>query len=193
MGRHKEFERNAVLERAMDVFWEKGYEAASVQELVERMQINRGSLYDTFGDKHSLFLTALDHYRDQQVSLRLKSLLKSDEGVEAIRGFFGDLVTTWCSDRGYQGCLMVNVMVELAIHDDEAAGKVAAHIAALEDAFYRTLLRAQKKGELQHQTDLRALARYLVNGANGLCVMAKVSPDRAVLEDIVAVTLSVLH
>lgn len=193
MGRHKEFDRNTVLEQAMDVFWEKGYEATSIQELVSRMKINRGSLYDTFGDKHSLYLTALDHYRDQQVSQRLKSLLKSNQGIEAIRQFFGDLVTFWCGDRGCQGCFMVNSTVELAIHDDEAAGKIAAHMAAVEDAFYRTLLRAQKQGELQSQRDPRALARYLVNSANGLCVMAKVSPDRAVLEDIVTVTLSVLH
>jgi len=193
MGRHKEFDRNAVLEQAMDVFWEKGYEATSVQDLVARMQINRGSLYDTFGDKHSLYLTALDHYRDQHVSQRLKALLKSSEGVEAIRQFFNGLVATWVGDRGCQGCFMINSMVELAIRDDEAAGKAAAHMAAVEDAFYRTLLRAQKQGELQHHTDLRALARFLINSANGLCVVAKVSPDRAVLEDIVTVTLSVLN
>lgn len=193
MGRHKEFDRDTVLEHAMEVFWEKGYEATSIQELVTRMQINRGSLYDTFGDKHSLFLTALDHYRDRQVSQRLKSLLKADEGIESIRGFFEGLVTAWMGDRGCQGCFMVNATVELAIRDDEAAGKFAAHMAAVEDAFYRTLLRARKQGELKNHDDLRALARYLVNSANGLCVMAKVSPDRAVLEDIVSVTLSVLN
>lgn len=193
MGRHKEFDRNAVLEKAMDVFWEKGYEATSIQELVDHMKINRGSLYDTFGDKHSLFLMALDHYRDRRVSQRLKCLLKSSEGVEAIRQFFRDLADARVGDRGCQGCLMVNSTVELAPHDDEAAGKVAAHMAALEDAFYRTLLRAQKRGELTHQSNLRGVARYLVNSANGLCVMAKVSPDRAVLDDIVEMTLSVLR
>lgn len=193
MGRHKEFDRDDVLRKATNMFWLKGYEGTSVQDLVDCMGINRGSLYDTFGDKHTLFLAALDYYRDDRVSTLLKILLKSTEGVGAIRQFFNTLVEYQSGDRPSQGCLMVNATVECAIHDDEAAVKVSAHMAVLEDAFYRALLRAQRQNELAHPTqNLRAMARFFVNTANGLCVTAKTSPDRAVLQDIADVTLSVL-
>ena len=193
MGRNKEFDRHDVLDKAMDMFWLKGYEATSVQDLVDCMGINRGSLYDTFGDKHTLFLSALDYYRDERVNMLLKTLLKSTEGVGAIRQFFDNLVDNRSSDRGCQGCLMVNATVERALHDDETAVKVSAHMAILEDAFYRALLRAQRQGELTKPAEsLRALARYFVSSANGLCVTAKISPDRSVLQDIADTTLSIL-
>lgn len=192
MGRHKEFDRDVVLDKALDIFLLKGYEATSVQDLVACMGINRGSLYDTFGDKHSLFLSALDRYRDEQVSVLLAVLLKSKTGIDSIRQFFNTLVEIRSGDRGNQGCLMVNSTVELVLHDDEAAGKVVAHMAALEEAFYRALVRAERNGELKSGLRLRSMARHLVNTANGLCVTAKVSPDRTVLQEIADVALSVL-
>ncbi|MGF1495984.1 MAG: TetR/AcrR family transcriptional regulator [Elainellaceae cyanobacterium] len=193
MARCKEFDRDAVLDKAMEVFLHKGYEATSVQDLVACMGINRGSLYDTFGDKHSLFMAVLDRYRDVRANERLKVLLRSPDGIVAIRQFFEDMVATRSLESGCCGCLMVNSTVELALHDDEAAGRVAAHLASLEEAFYRALVRAKKQGELGDRHNLRALARYLTNSINGICVMAKTSPDRQVLQDIADVTLSVLE
>ncbi|MEM7772562.1 MAG: TetR/AcrR family transcriptional regulator [Cyanobacteria bacterium P01_E01_bin.6] len=194
MGRHKEFDRNEVLDKAAAMFRMKGYEATSVQDLVNCMGINRGSLYDTFGDKQALFLASLDYYRDQHVTELTKTLLKSSEGIGSIRQFFNLLVENRSGDRGCQGCLMVNTTVERILHDDETAAKVSAHMAILEDAFYRALLRAQRLGEITktHQT-LRSLARYFVSSANGLCVTAKTSPDRSVLQDIADTTLSILE
>jgi TetR/AcrR family transcriptional repressor of nem operon len=193
MGRHKEFDRNEVLERAAALFQMKGYEATSIQDLVQCMGINRGSLYDTFGDKQRLFLAALDHYCNTSVNELVTVLLKSSQGIEAIHQFFNTLVTIRSSDEGCQGCLMVNTMVERVLHDNATADKVTAHMMALEDAFYQTLLRAQKLGEINHPPDaLRKLARYFVSSANGLCVTAKASPNPSVLQDIADTTLSVL-
>jgi len=193
MARHKEFDRDDVLEKAMNMFWYKGYEATSVQDLINCMGINRGSLYDTFGDKHSLFLAALDRYRDSTVNERLKVLERSPSGLEAIRQFFYEMVEIRTTDQGYQGCLMVNSMVELALHDDEAAGRVASHAMRFEEAFYRALTRARKHGEIGDEKNLRALARFLASSINGICVMAKISPDVYALKDIADVSLSVLN
>ncbi|MGJ3253073.1 MAG: TetR/AcrR family transcriptional regulator [Elainellaceae cyanobacterium] len=193
MARHKEFDRDDVLEKAMEMFWYKGYEATSVQDLINCMGINRGSLYDTFGDKHSLFLAALDRYRDSKVNERLKVLERSQSGLEAIRQFFYEMVEIRTTGQGCQGCLMVNSLVELALHDDEAAGRVASHATRLEEAFYRALMRARKHGEISEKKNLRAIARFLANSINGICVMAKISPDVHALKDVADVSLSVLN
>lgn len=175
------------------MFWYKGYEATSVQDLIDCMKINRGSLYGTFGDKHSLFLAVLDRYRELFVCDRLKVLERSPSGLAAIRQFFDEMVRIRTSETGCHGCLMINSMVELSLHDDEAAGRIASHITHLEEAFYRALVRAQKQGELSHHhQNLRALAQFLTNSVNGMCVMAKISPDPLVLRHIADVSLSVL-
>ncbi|MEB3213877.1 MAG: TetR/AcrR family transcriptional regulator [Leptolyngbyaceae bacterium] len=193
MGRHKEFNRNEVLEKAAAMFRLKGYEATSVQDLVNCMGINRGSLYDTFGDKQALFLASLDYYRDNHVSQLVTTLQHSSEGVSAIRHFFDTLINSRSGDQGCQGCLMVNTMVERVLHDTETADKISAHVSMLENAFYQALLRAQHLGEIDQSPEaLRRLARYFVSSTNGLCVTAKASPDRSVLEDIANTTLSVL-
>lgn len=194
MGRHKEFDRNKVLEKAAAMFRKQGYEATSVQDLVTCMGINRGSLYDTFGDKQALFLSALDYYRETYANNLISALQQSTEGVSSIRQFFNALVNSRSGEEGCQGCLMVNTVVERMLHDKETADKVSAHLTVLEDAFYQALLRAQRLGELNRSPEeLRRLARYFVSCANGLCVSAKASPDPSVLQDIADTTLSVLE
>ncbi len=174
------------------MFWYKGYEATSVQDLIDCMRINRGSLYDTFGDKHSLFIATLDRYRDAFVSDRLNVLERSPSGLAAIRQFFDAIVQLHTSETGCQGCFMINSMVELSLHDDEIAGRIASHLKHLEEALYRALVRAQKQNELRPHQNLRALAQFLTNSINGLCVTAKISPEPRMLQNIADVTLSVL-
>lgn len=192
MARHKEFDKEEVLQKAMDVFWEKGYEATSVQDLVQQMGINRGSLYDTFGDKHSLFLKALDCYSND-FDKHLKALTAAEMGVEAIRLFFRDRLQVLTASKGCKGCLMTNSTVELGTHDPKAAAKVTANRLRLEHFFGQVLGRAQKRGEISPRADIRALARFFANSAIGLSVVAKTSPSPEVLEDIVGVTLAVLE
>lgn len=192
MARPKEFNREEVLDKAVELFWYQGYEATSIQALLGSMGINRGSLYDTFGDKHSLFLEALDRY-SHNTTQRLKCLEESCGGLAAIRQFFWDLLDSLLSGDTCKGCLMANSIVEVALHDPQAREKVSAHLARLEAAFHRALVRASEAEEIDPQErDLQALARFLTSSANGLCVVAKAVANRATLEDIVMVTLSVL-
>src|ERR687894_1938309 len=108
MARHKEFNRDEALGRAMEVFWSRGYEAASVGELVEHMGINRQSLYDTFGDKHSLYLQALDRY-EQVESRKLFEVLQRPASVKkAFKDLFNGVVEGSLCDQQHRGCLMNN-------------------------------------------------------------------------------------
>jgi TetR/AcrR family transcriptional repressor of nem operon len=192
MARHKEFDRDEALQKAMEVFWARGYEAASIQDLVERMGINRQSLYDTFGDKHALFLQALDRYHEVE-SRKLFELLERPGSVKkALRQLFTGVVEGALCDRERRGCFMNNAMSELAGRCEATAEKTGRNMEAIEGAFYRALVRGKKEGELTGVREPRAVARYLYSSFQGLALMAKAKRDRKSLEDVVRITLSVL-
>ena len=193
MPRPKAFDPDEVLHKAMQVFWERGYEATSMQDLVECMGINRFSLYSTFGDKHQLFLAALARYRDKVVARLVDELERSDAGLAAIRQFFTRLIDSFASAQGWRGCLITNTAVELAPHDPHAASTVQAHVVRLEEAFSRVLLQAQQTHALAATHSCRNLARFLTGSALGLGVLAKTTPGRQALEGYVSVVLSVLE
>ena len=192
VARQKEFDREAALECAMEVFWTKGYATTSIEDLVARMGIQRGSLYGTFGDKRALFLAALDHYQRVVVRELFDALEAPGSGVGAIRRFFRLRVDRSLDRSRPHGCLVTNSAVELSRRDRGAAARVGGALAKIEAAFLRALERARAAGEVAPTRDLRALARFLTSSAQGLSVMAKTCPDRAVLEDIVEVVLAVL-
>jgi TetR/AcrR family transcriptional repressor of nem operon len=192
MGRHKEFDRDEVLQKAMEVFWSRGYEAASIQDLVKHMGINRQSLYDTFGDKHALFLQALDRYHEAE-SRKLFDLLERPGSVrKALRQLFAGMIDRSLCEGGRRGCLMGNAMSELAGRCEATAEKTCRNMEAVEGAFYRALLRGKHDGELKGVREPRAVARFLYSSLQGLVLMAKATQERKALEDVVKVTLSVL-
>ena len=192
MARHKEFDRDEALQKAMEVFWSRGFEAASIRDLVEHMGVNRQSLYDTFGDKHALFLQALDRYHEVE-SRKLFELLERPGSVKkALRQLFSGVVEGSFCGKERRGCLMNNAMSELAGRCEATAEKTCRNMAAIEDAFYRALLRGKKEGELKGVRGPRAVARFLYSSFQGLVLMAKATRDRKAMEDVVKVTLSVL-
>jgi TetR/AcrR family transcriptional repressor of nem operon len=193
MARPKEFERDVVLDRAMRVFWSRGYEATSIQHLVARMGIQRGSLYDTFGDKRALFFAAIDRYHQVVTTKLLAALEAPGSGKDAIRRFFQLKVELALEPGRPRGCLVTNSTAELASRDRGTATRVGAVLATIEAAFHRAVIRAQEAGEIDPARDPRGLARFLTSSAQGLSVMAKAAPDRAFLEDIVQVTLAALE
>jgi TetR/AcrR family transcriptional regulator, transcriptional repressor for nem operon len=193
MARQKEFNREAALQKAMEVFWSRGYEAASIQDLVKHMGINRQSLYDTFGDKHALYLKALDRYREVE-SRKVFELLERGGSVKrALKELFAGVVAGSLCAGERRGCFMGNAMSELAGRCKETAVRARSNMTAVEEAFYRALLRGTKEGELKGVRDPRAVARFLVSSLQGLVLMAKAAPDRKTLEDVVKVTLSVVE
>lgn len=192
MARPREFDENEVLDKALDLFWHKGYEATSIQELLQMMGISRGSLYDTFGDKHSLFLAALDRYR-QRSHARFMQILNQPGSVKtAIAALFKAIVAEAVSDDKQRGCLLTNSTIELTPHDTDIAARTDSNRQWVEDAFYETLRRGQAQGDIPAEADPRALAQFLFNSLQGLRVVSKTTTDRQTLDNIVRVTLSAL-
>jgi len=192
MARHKEFDSDEALHKAMEVFWSRGYEAASIQELVKHMGINRQSLYDTFGDKHSLYLQTLDCYREVEGRRIFELLGQAGSVKKTLRLLFEGVIERALCDRQRRGCFMGNAMSELAGRCKETAARTCTNMAAAEGAFYRALLRGKKEGELKGVRDPRAVARFLYSSLQGLLLMAKATQDRKTLKDVVKITLYVL-
>ena len=192
MARPREFDRDGVLDRAMETFWARGYEATSIQDLVECMRINRGSLYDTFRDKRGVFLAAMDRYERIVAGDLLSTLTAPGSGKEAIRRFFALKVANAGRAGRPPGCLITNSAVERSLHDPHVAARVGASLAKMEAAFHGALARARDGGEIGKRRDLRALARFLTNTAQGLSVLSRAGAARAAKEDIVSVALSFL-
>lgn len=175
----------------MELFWAKGYAATSMNDLVEALGIGRQSLYDTFGDKHELFLLALDTYR-QSVGGGFRALLRPDR---PLRGALRDLLLAtidFTLSTGSRTCMLVNAAAELCPEDEDVRYRLCRDMTALEDALAERLEGAQRDGEIGAHHDARATARYFVNAIHGLQLTAKVVRDRTALVQIADVTLAVL-
>lgn len=190
MARPKSFDREDVLEKAMDTFWERGYEATSIQDLVESMGINRGSLYDTFGDKRELFRAVIAFYNAKIMRQAIARLEAPGASKPAIVEHFRAVATP--EEVDCRGCLITNSAVEMGIRDPELRRQVAANLQRVEDAFFKALTRAQDKGEVAADVDTRSLARYFTCLMQGLRVMSKLRPDPVVLQSIVTVALDAM-
>lgn len=192
MGRPYEFDREQTLSKAMHLFWEKGYKATSIQDLVDHMGIKRGSIYNTFGDKHSLFIEAVKFYA-QKVTYKTISVLESDGSpIENIRLFFETIINT-PSTKKTRGCLISNTVVELAPHDEKIADTLRIIMERIESAFLNCLNRAVEKSELPKNTDTKVLARFLATSTHGLLVTGKSVQNPKAGKDVVDVILSTLH
>jgi len=192
MPRRKQFDPDEALQQAMELFWEKGFEATSIQDLLNRMGINRFSLYDTFTGKRELFEAALTRYLEEQVEPQVREMREGREGFASVRRYFDMLVARATAPAGWWGCLMVNTAVELAPRDRDAAKRVKEYMEILEEAFYRALVRARKAGEMKSVLPASLLARFLAGNVISLQVMARSRTPMRELRRQVDLGLSVL-
>lgn len=191
--RKKQFDPDEVLEKAMLLFWRKGYEATSVQDLVDHMGINRFSLYDTFGDKHQLFVAAVKRYSEIVLARRIAAIEAEPDGLQAIREHFRFLANYCSTGQGAKGCLATNSIVERALDDPDLARETEALFGRLESAFLAALQRAEACGDLQGERNLPALARFLVTLNHGFSVLTKTRPVAEVYQQVLDSTLAVVR
>jgi TetR/AcrR family transcriptional repressor of nem operon len=193
MARPREFDPHAALERAMDVFWSKGYEATSLDDLCEATSLSRSSLYAAFGSKRNLLLRAVDHYVEQRTPNIAAVLAQPLPVREAIADLLRRFIDNIVAGPGRRGCFLGNCAAELPRADRGALARVRRGLESTEATFREALERAQGRGELAADADANALARFLVAGFQGLRLVGKVNPDRAFLEDIGATMLRCLE
>ena len=192
MPRPKEFNPDDALEKAMQVFWHKGYEATSMEDLLTAMDLNRGSLYDTFGDKRQLFLKVLDRYCHGFVAEKFSLLDQPGPALPTLRRFIHGMIEGALADPQRRGCLIANTVMELSPHEKDIAGKVCKALKMGEDAFFKVLTRAKTQGELRADQDPRVLARFLVTMMQGTIVMIKSGASADVVKQTTETALSIL-
>ncbi|MCC2527357.1 TetR family transcriptional regulator [Bacillus halotolerans] len=190
MARSKEFDEKAVLRKAMELFWEQGYEKTSMQDLVNHMGIHRRSIYDTFGDKRSLFLASLNHYEELIVN-EMESIISSTSSIkQAIRDVFIFVLNS--IEQYPKGCLSVNAAIELSLLDKEIGRIVTKMFNRTEDMFNNLLKRGQTSGEISKEIDSDNISRFLHNNLVGIRVLIKTNYSKKELEGIITLALSVL-
>ncbi|PGZ89908.1 TetR/AcrR family transcriptional regulator [Bacillus sp. AFS029533] len=190
MARHKEYDEKEVLQKATELFRYQGYEKTSLQDLVSHMGIHRRSLYDTFGDKHTLFIKALEHY-DHKMKKKMDIQVKNSSTVkDAIRSILE--MAIYQDNEKSVGCLTINSAVELTLHDQEVAEKIEQNFSKTEKIILELLLRGQDSGEIPKHHDIEKLSQFIHNSFVGLRVLVKTTNDKNKLKNIIDTTLSVL-
>lgn len=191
MARPREFDEAAVLDAAVQCFWSRGYEATSVRDLITRTGITGASLYNAFGDKRALYQTALDHYVSSSISDRIRRC-EVLAPYDAVATFFAEIVRRSVEDRDHKGCMLVNAALEAAPHDAEFQRVVAAVLERIEGFFLRCVTAGQADGSITTSLTAADLARHLLGVLMGVRVLARVRPERALLEGVVAPALATL-
>lgn len=191
MARTKEFDPAEALDLALDLFWRRGYEGTSLRDLLEAMDVSRQSLYDTFGDKRSLFLKVLARYEKLAMDGMIR-LLEGRGTLAAIRGFCEYFMSEIVHDTDRGSCLMASTAIEVGRDDPEIQAVVKAYFARVEAVIHAALVGAMEAGEIDADRDLRAYARHLVNALHGLGIMGRAGASRPALRQMLNVALSVL-
>lgn len=193
MARTKDFDEDAVLNKAVCLFWHKGYHGTSMQDLVDELGISRSSLYDTYVDKHNLYLKALQFYLDSAGKRMDDLLVNAKTSTAAITQILELTTLDLLKDKQRKGCFMVNAEVEVAPHDADVKKIIIKSEVQIEDAFMRAIQKGQKNGEINSKKDARALARFFLNTVKGIRVSAKSVNDKSTFDDVIQTALSVLN
>jgi TetR/AcrR family transcriptional repressor of nem operon len=192
MARPRTFEETAALDAAIGCFWRRGYEATSVRDLAAAMGISGTSLYNTFEDKHALFVRALERYMDSAARERIARLETSLPPRAAIREFIAGVIDRSVDDHDRRGCFLINSALEVAPHDPRLGAEIAARLGEIEQFFHRMIVAGQAEGTIAHARDASDLARLLLGILLGIRVLARTNPDRALLEGMARPALALL-
>jgi len=192
MARPKEFDPEQAMKEAMEAFWERGYHGTSVSDLLSEMNLNRGSLYGTFGDKKSLFLAALAEYERQGRSAVAAILEQPGSAKAALREFVLTAATACTGEGGQRGCLGLKAAMEMAPQDQDVANWVRTITREREQMVAKVVRRGQSAGEINKNVDARAVARYLLTSLAGLKVMGVSAPTEREVREVVSLILRVL-
>jgi TetR/AcrR family transcriptional repressor of nem operon len=193
MARPREFDSDVALDRALDVFWTKGYEATSLDDLCEVTGLSRSSLYGAFGSKKNLLLQTVERYAEQRTPNLVETLAQPIPVRDAFVALANQFIAQIVAGPGRRGCYLGNCAAELPRGERAALAKVRDGLAGTETIFGDALRRAKARGELAQDADPTALARFLTAAFQGLRLIGKVNPDRDTLTDIATTMLQCLN
>jgi TetR/AcrR family transcriptional regulator, transcriptional repressor for nem operon len=177
----------------MRLFWRKGYAATSVEDLIKNLHLSRSSLYDTFGDKRTLFIEALKLYSERVISGTARTLNESPSPIAGIQKVVDDLVAGAGSETGALGCFMVNSVAELVPYDPDVTKIATTYADALQRLFTTVLTQARSQDILTKKQTPEQLAAYVFNMIQGMRILIKSGATREQVQAIGAITLQSLQ
>ena len=190
MARTKAFDTDEVLDRALRIFWRNGYEGTSMQDLVDGMQINRASIYDTFGSKEALYLNALQRYQARN-QCQVQQLLRQHTSVrEALNQLLENMIRESVSDPEKKGCFVVNATTGLANRNEAVNRLVSENEQKMAYVFEDLIQQGQARGEIAQDQDARVLSSYIFSSLQGLRVLAVTNSDLTTLRRVKDTVLS---
>lgn len=192
MGRNKEFDETVVLRKAMELFLEQGYEKTSMNDLVERMGIHRRSLYDTFGDKHALFMRTLDVFGEYMQGQLKQEALRAKTAKQSIRFIFDRVIEGMWEEQRW-GCLFVNSSAELAPRDEEVKERAEKAFTQTERFLADLIRKGQAEGDIGVEYDAEILSEYLHNALIGIRILSRNGASKEKLCRIAELSLSFLE
>lgn len=184
MPRKPEYDRERIVKQAMMVFWRDGYESASMHNLIEAMEINRGSLYQAFGSKAGLFEEVLKYYFDN-FQVPVSELVAEVEPDVAIRSVFYAMFLIEDSEYESWGCLLYNTVSELKNTKPELAASAEQYLAQLSDFFEDCIGRAQREGKMRSDCPASVYANYLISLCGGLRIAEKMAVPKSTLKAMI--------
>ena len=192
MARPREFNESDALDDAMQLFWGSGYESASLSETTKATGLSKSSLYDTFGSKHELLLSSLQHYIENMVEPSLTVLEEGPSALGAIEQRFEMIIEMMTAPGPRRGCLIANTTLELGARDKAVAKTLLAAQGMVEQAYARAIERGQVAGEIVTAKDAQSLARYIMACLAGMICLSKSGFDAPMLRDISATAMQAI-
>lgn len=183
IGRPRQFDENESLNQVMMHFWQYGYASTSMSDLTSCTGLSKSSLYNSFGNKSTLFVKSLSRFKRNLVVELEEKLLQSKSSLQFIRETL-DMVVAEADQSNRMGCMLVNTANELAGRDPTIANEVSTGFAELREVFTNALRIAQGTGEISDEIHVEALADFILTGIVGLRTMAKSGADRHRLEQV---------
>ncbi|MCU7811195.1 MAG: TetR/AcrR family transcriptional regulator [Candidatus Thiodiazotropha sp. (ex Notomyrtea botanica)] len=184
MSRLAKFDRDLVLERAMQAFWDQGYCSTSVATLTKTTQLNPGSIYAAFESKQGLFLATLDHYGKRSVEEITQTLNSAETPLEGIRELFRQLATNVKNPESERSCFLVNTVLDTSRHNSMVRERVNHYFDLIESGFSNALVSAQDNGELAIDKNPRTLATFIMTTIWGLRVLLVTGADQDKVESV---------
>ena len=191
MARSREFDPKEALEKAMYVFWQKGYINTSIDDLVQATGVSRFGLYDEFGSKHGLFLASLDYYQDTAVKAFFGIVEQPGAGLKQIKEYFANIIEIYAKPEGKYGCLVCNSTTELAPHDKKVEKKVKLALDRMTQGFADALSNAKRNGEVNKDLDIKQSADFLTGILLGASVMVKSGASKQMISNAIKMSLAV--
>jgi len=192
LGRPLEFDPAKVTDAAMEVFWCKGYEATSMTDLLQAMELSKSSLYQTFGSKQGLFERCLGRYVDWLSSNMAKQLDEAKSGRSFIENLFISIIETAEQPEGAKGCLMINSINEFGQKDADIALSLEESVNIFTKLFVKVVKRAQAEGDISPEADPYIIANYLHVAVSGLRTMIKAGADKSSVTNTVKMLLKAI-